>query len=145
MATLITDTEKTAFKSSVADLFDTLKRDIIVYKEPIKNIVSFSEPLAGYSNTSAESTIEYTIVSGVYPAKIRHGRDQKNTVTNDTKTKLPAGTVRILVEQDCNDFIKQGRTESIVVDGLTFNQIDDEAPKDFLGKKYYVFMLNRTD
>lgn len=145
MSDLISNSDKTYFKDAIADFFDTFKRDIVVYKTPIKNIVSAADPLAGYDNTSIEETVNYTVVSGVYSAKIRHGKDQKNTVTNDTKTIIPAGTVRILVEEDCYNFIKQGRTENIEVDGLTFNQINDEAPKNFLGKKYYAFVLNRTE
>jgi len=145
MASLISSTEITSYTGIVADYFDTFKRDIVIYKQPIANVTTTSDVLAGYGNTSAESIVEYTVVSGVYPAKIRHGRDQKNTVTNDTKTRLPAGTVRILVEEDCYNFIKQGKTENIVVDNVTFNQIDDEAPKNFLGRKYYAFILNRTD
>jgi hypothetical protein len=145
MPSLISSTEAAALRSGVVDLFDTAKRNIVIFKSPIANVVSTNDVLAGYGNTSAETTVEYTIVSGVYPAKIRHGRDQNNTVATETKTRLPAGTCRILVENDCREFIKKGKTESIVVDDITFNEINDEATKNFLGQRYYAFILNRTD
>ena len=54
------------------------------------------------------------------------------------------GDVRIKVEATAKDYIKSGKTESIVVQGKTYNVITDDGTREFLGKKYYVFHLEAT-
>ena len=55
------------------------------------------------------------------------------------------GDVRIKVEQDCRDYIvKNGKTESIEIDGKIFNIVSDDGRRDFLDKVYYVFFLEST-
>ena len=59
---------------------------------------------------------------------------------------LGQGKVKIKIEQDARDFILNGsKTEAIDIDGNTFNKYSSERVQDYLGLKYYVFYLEKTD
>ena len=63
----------------------------------------------------------------------------------DIKVQDIRGDVRIKVAETCKDYIKgNGRTESIVVQGKSYNVITDDGTREYLGTYYYVFHLEAT-
>ena len=71
------------------------------------------------------------------------GADEE--VVDDIKVEDIRGEVRIKVEQDCRDYIKNnGKTQSIVVQGKNYNVITDDGTREYLGQKYFVFYLEAT-
>jgi hypothetical protein len=128
MASLITDADKLGFTGMLADHFDTFKQEIVIFKEAVKVLknVTSNNNYAGYGESSNQEQYEYVAVSGVYNAA--------------------RGTVRIKVEQDARDFILNGSsTEAIKIDGNTYNKVTDDSVQNYLGLKYYVFYLEKTD
>ena len=70
---------------------------------------------------------------------------EKPCTRNSTKIKDIRGDIRIKVEQDCRDYIKNnGKTEAVVVQGKNYNVITDDGTREFLGQKYFVFHLEST-
>ena len=68
-----------------------------------------------------------------------------SALNDDIKIKDVRGDIRIKVEQDCRDYIKNnGKTEAVVVQGKNYNVITDDGTREFLGQKYFVFHLEST-
>ena len=55
------------------------------------------------------------------------------------------GVIKIKVEKDARDFIKNGKTERIEVDEKSFNTISDDKIQNYIGLNYYIFYLEATD
>lgn len=144
MPSLISETEKAVLTGIFGDIFDTFQRSIVVYKEPIKTIVSVtpSNFVYGFGDSQAEDTYTYTEVTGVYPAVVRYGmQPQELTQNDDIKAFISAGEVTIKVRQDCRDFINLGKTEKIVFDNRTFFLDSDEKKQTFLSSEFYIYKL----
>lgn len=143
MASLLNETEKNNLTPLIEDLFDTFARDIIVHKQPKKNISqSINNSLAGYGETSIQENIEYIPESKSFKAKIKYNNDQELAKINDLNNLISKGIVKIKVRQDARDYILNGtKTEKIEFDGKAFNIVSDEAVKKFFNTTYYIFYL----
>lgn len=99
--------------------------NLIVHKEPLKVL---------NSNT-------YVPVSGVYPVMTvnKHPKELQLAAT-----ALPAGQVKIKVAEDCRNFINNGKNQFFELDGLKYNLAEDETVQNYLGLKFYYFILKRT-
>jgi hypothetical protein len=131
MASLITDADKLGFTGMLADHFDTFKQEIVIFKEAVKVLknVTSNNNYAGYGESSNQE----------HPEQMDVGDDIGNIM-------IARGTVRIKVEQDARDFILNGSsTEAIKIDGNTYNKVTDDSVQNYLGLKYYVFYLEKTD
>ena len=69
---------------------------------------------------------------------------QAQDYLDEIKIQDIRGDVRIKVEAAAKDYIKSGKTQSIVVQGKNYNIVTDDGTREFLGKKYYVFHLEAT-
>jgi|TARA_R100000278_G_C5448098_1_gene156279 hypothetical protein len=149
MASLVTDEDKHGFTGMLADHFDTFKQEIVVFKAPVKVLqnVTSNDSYAGYGESSNQQEFEYVSVSGVYNAIVNYNNPEQMDVGDDIGNIMIArGTVRIKVEQDARDFILNGSsTEAIKIDGNTYNKVTDDSVQNYLGLKYYVFYLEKTD
>ena len=117
---------------------------ITIFKEPKKVITNQSQSIyAGYG--AQKEIIEYQTVSSTFDALVNFKERQNEEVIDDIKVEDIRGEVRIKVEQDCRDYIKNnGKTESIVVQGKNYNVITDDGTREYLGQKYFVFYLEAT-
>jgi|TARA_R110000765_G_scaffold96859_3_gene182345 hypothetical protein len=149
MANLITTGDIHSLTGTLGDHFDTFKREIVIFKEPQKVIktVTSNDSYAGYGASSNPIEFEYVPVSGVYSAIVNYTNNQESELGEELgNIVIGKGVVRIKVEQDARDFILNGvRTEVVNVDGNSFNKITDDKVQDYLGLKYYVFYLEKTD
>jgi hypothetical protein len=129
------------------DTFATdLSRNITIYKEP-KKVITLTTGInyPGYGNTQNATNITYVVQSGVYPALILYNRNQDQKNLYEANVVIPKGQVQIKVKEDAKNYIKLGKTESIIVDGNTYNTITDEAVQNYLGLTYYYFTLERVN
>jgi hypothetical protein len=146
MASFISSTQAAELESQIVRHFDTFKRDIVVFKQPIRTFVeTSSNPLPGYREESIEGTYTTTIVSGVFSAMIQYNKRQETFNLVDSKNIVAKGEVLIKVEEDCKEYIKNGANEAFLIDGILYNQVADEAVSKFLGLTYYIFGLERTN
>ena len=75
---------------------------------------------------------------------IRYTDKQQSENLEPLQLRELAGDCRIKLEKPGRDYIKQGKTEKIVIDGKSFNVQTDEAVKYFFGVRLYVFHLKAT-
>ncbi len=146
MASLVSNANKVYLTGALSSHFDTFSRNIIVFKEPKKTVtnINTANVIPGYENSSNIANITYVIVSGTYPAQITYLNQQKGHTLEETKTFLEDDKIRIKVKEDCKEYINKGKTENIVVDGNTFNLKSSEAEANYLGLKFYTYILEKT-
>ncbi len=145
MASLISSGEKAALSGTFEDIFDTFKRDIVIYKEPIKTLSSINESaIFGYGDASNQTNYTYTAASGVYPAIITYSDEQAETYNSNLSAGISKGDVRIKVKKDCRDFIEGGKTEKITFDDKTWNVTSEDSVRRFLDSEFLVYYFTRT-
>lgn len=142
MASLITDAQRASFGSNYVDLFDTLSRDIVVFKEPIKNIVSVNDtPVFGYPTDQLPESVTYTPVSGIYKARIFYGSPDEDIVSLNSEIKNPNTTARIRVRDAAKDYIEDGKTERITFDNKSWNVQYGFVVKRYIDENFYEYMM----
>ncbi len=146
MPSLISSTERANLTGNFNDIFDTFKRSIVIYREPIKvPRVTTEEPLFGYGDSQTEQQYDYIPQSGVFDATIRYPSRQPVEVMSDPRTSLSEGQVSIKVKRECRDYIKEGKVDKIVVDERSFILNDDERKSTFLDSEFFIFILKTTN
>ena len=100
MASLLTESEKTIFKSALDDLFDTFKQDIIVYKEAQIQLIDINQPrMFGYNERVDISNINYAPVTGVFPALVNFNKKQNQDRIDDVGNYMSKGEISIKIKQ----------------------------------------------
>ena len=144
MASLITSEEKAILTGTFQDVFDTFKREIIIYKEPKETISDISESLIfGYEDSNS-TNYTYTPVSGSFYGTVRYNDLQEEDFQPTMNMDISKGVVRIKVQKEAKDFIEEGKTDRIEVDDKTFDIISDVAVKRFLDSEFFVYYLQAT-
>jgi predicted transport protein len=144
MPSLVTEAEKTVFTGDFQNLYDTFKRELIVHKEPKKVVENPNNVLyAGYKPQN-QAVTTFIPQSGVYQGMITYKDIQDANDVSDIGHQYFAGDVRIKVEQDAHDYLKEGRTEGVSIDGNLYRVITSDAVKNFFGFKLYVYHLEET-
>jgi hypothetical protein len=142
MASLLTDAQRLSFGSNYNDLFDTLSRDIVVYKEPIKNITSVNEtPVFGYPTDQLPDSVTYTPVSGVYKARIFYGSPDEDIISLNSEIKNPNTSARIRVKETAKNYIENGKTEKIMFDNKSWNVNYGFVVKRYIDENFYEYMM----
>ena len=144
MGSLLTDADKLSFKESIIDLFDTFSRDIVIHKEPKKKItqVNPTDPvLPGYGHDSNPTNVEFIPESKIFKAMIRYNNKQDVETDHFAGTQIPTGMVASKVQKDARDYIREGATEKIVLDGKSFKVASSDAVKDHFGYALYVYFI----
>lgn len=145
MASLLTAADITNFTGDFQDLFDTFKREIVVYKEPKKVIQNINiQSYHGYGDSAQKTNFTYLPVSGTHQAIVSYKDRQESEEMGGVGLMYFAGDVRIKVDEEAKNYIKNGKTEKIVIDGKDFNVLTEDAVKNFFGLRLYVFHLRYT-
>ena len=147
MPSLVTAEEEQSLTGIFSDIFDTFKRDIVIHKEPKKQITDASLPsYFGYeTDRSNKVNYKYIPVSGVYPATIRYRDTQELEPLGITNAAaVSVGEVSIKVKSDAKIFIEKGKTERITFDNKAFKISSDFAVARFLSSEFYVYQLEVT-
>jgi hypothetical protein len=146
MPTLLTQGDVDSFTGDFKNLFDTFKREIVIWKEPQKIVKHSNVETTLYAGYKPQHQVETEWVpnSGVFEAMVTYGDKQDTNNIADIKVDYFGGGCRIKIEQPGRDFIENGKTERLDVDGKSFNIVTSDAVKDFFGFKLFVYHLENT-
>lgn len=141
MADLLTSTERQNISGIVDDVFDTFKRPIVIYKEPIKTINDVNlDFMFGYDAETQSTNYSYTQHTGAYYATIKYMKSTDGDYPSELlNSDLENQVARIKVNKTTRDFIENGRNEKVTFDNKSFEFISNETPKIFLGNTYYYY------
>ena len=146
MPTLLSPSDINSFTGDFKDLFDTFKRQIVVWKEPQQVVQHKNVATTLYAGYKPQHQVETIWIpkSGVFEAMITYGDKQEIKNMADMKVDYFEGGCRIKIEEEGKNFIENGKTERMDVDGKSFNIVTSEAVKDFFGFKLFVYHLENT-
>lgn len=151
MPSLINDAIKQKVNSIFADLHDTFSREITVYKNA-KRVAIASSPQFNsiYGSSGAIDNFEYQTVSKTFLARVYYLKMEEEFFDNSSKASssqvkivMPNGSVKIVVDPDGHDFIKEAR--KVELDGITFSIRSDGKPIGLFTNQYYEFFLTPID
>ena len=146
MASLISSTDRESFQNSYLDFFDTFKEAIVVYKTPKKVFSNSSTPgVYGYGEQSNVKNYTSVPVSGLFSGIVTYSNDQINEPLSDANERLSDGEIMIEVSGDASNYIKNGVTTLIDIDGVKFTVKSSERRRNFLSLEFYSFKLKVTD
>ena len=100
--------------------------------------------MPGYGHDSNEGNVTFQPESKTFKAMIRYNNRQDVETDNFAGTKIPTGMVAIKVQEDARDYIKNGKTEKIEMDGKSFKVAGSDAVKDHFGYQLFVFFIEET-
>jgi hypothetical protein len=146
MANLLSPTEIASITGSFGDVFDTFKKEITIWKEPIKKVSDINTGfLFGYDNAQADRTnFTFEPVSGMYSGIVIYGpgtQTSQDKYMDDANFYTPDNKIRIKVEENARSFINSGENDRAVIDDKSFKFVGVEKQVDFLTKRYYCYEL----
>lgn len=147
MATLVSQSEIDIFTGDFRNLFDTFKRTIRIHKEPKKILgnINSNNTLHGYGTQSNETNIQYVAVYQDFQTMVSYKDMQESNELGQIKEiRYFAGDVRIKVDEDAKNYIENGKTEKVEIDGKSFQVMTERSIKYFFGLKLYVYHLQFT-
>lgn len=156
MASLLTQTEKDSFSQAILDVFDTWKRDIVIWRTPEKVIISsdlnkFNFILGGNDESSE---VSYVPRSGTFQADIFYidsyikqqllrSLPQSTTNIDENSSQVRVlkelGSVRITVEKAALEYLKD--FERITFDGKEFAVDSVDRPNGLFTNDIYDMWL----
>lgn len=135
---------------SVNQLFNLTAREFIIYKEPIKTIVSnVNDAIYGYGDAQAKNeeiilTPVYQSFSGrmIYPSK----NQGNQSVLFNSKVNLNPNSSYIKMRPDAFEYLDNGiKTELIKCDGKSWNYTDVFQLQNYLGLRFYYAEMEGTN
>lgn len=148
---LLDNNTRYEFTGAFQNLFDTLSSGsnnfISVIKQPISVINNSNENvIAGFGGESMnQQDITYQPVTGVFPAVIIYPHTLKDNQFGQLKFQLDENQIMIKVDENTRNYIKQGKTERIIIDQNIYGEIEySDKIQNFFGLKYYYFKLTVT-
>jgi hypothetical protein len=143
MASLISAQEIADYHQAINDHFDTFKRNITIYKTPIKKIISSetNPQMIGYQDNSIEEQIEYISQSQTFEAIISYQDPLRMDLVEQIQIKTNSPLISIKVRKEARDYILNDKTEKITFDEKSFKIITNDIPKSYQGLFYYFFYL----
>ena len=147
MASLVSQDEINVFTGDFRNLFDTFKRTITIHKAAKKILKNINTDfLYGYGNPAEQANYEYVHVYKDFDCMVSYKDHQDSDELSEvSEIRYFAGDVRIKVDEDAKDYIKDGKTEKVVIDRKDFQLITEESVKYFFGIKLYDFHLQITN
>ena len=151
MANLIPEPQRTLLKSVIDDIHDTFARDIIVYKEAKRVIISTDSNYNYlYNNVSGEfgTSVQNQPQSQTFKARILYEDKQREKnfdgeVDSQINVQRPIGQVRIKINEEGYLYIKD--VKRVELDGRKFIVDGDERPHGLFGAEYYTFYLKPVE
>ena len=145
--------------TKISDLANTLHttfaRTITVYKNAKKTLIASTDSwnsLYGRTNTGSDSSVEYTIASETFQARIYYD-DMDTAYLNDggrteqagsqNKVLVADGTVRIVVQEAGYNYLSEARR--VEFDGTKFIIESDGQPRGLTENQFYTFVLSPVD
>ena len=153
MASLFTDAQKAAFEATQVQVHDTFARPITIFKNSQKTVI-FSNPDHNFIFDAGpnQTTVQETIVSGVFNARILYKPDQKSDMfragdgaLNQAQIfqQMPQGDVRLKLDITGRNFLLEATR--VEFDGTIFNIKTDQRPHGLFTPQFYNFYLTRVE
>ena len=150
MATsLISDSQKNQIKAIIDDIHETFARNITVFEEGEKVLISASsEYNAIYGRARTGSTTTKTVVSHTIKARIKYIDAQEETLSNSSidfqsDIEIINGSVRITVNGDGFEILKEAKRCEF--EGRSYKIVSKGNPTGIFGPQYYHFYLKPLD
>ena len=136
-------------------LHTTFARTITVYKNAKTTLIASNDnwnALYGRTNTGSDSSVEYTIASQEFQARIYYDNMDTSYLTDDgpgeqagTQNKVVTadGVVRIIVNEDGYNYINEARR--VEFDGTQFIIESDGKPRGLTSNQFYEFELSPVE
>lgn len=141
---LLSVAERESFESSMEDLFESFKEEIIVHCQPIANISQTQGGFVpGYGPSPNIAITSYVPVFQSFYGLLKFGDFNSYTSDNVGKANL-TGKMYLEVKQDAYDFIMSNKVERIEINKKFYNIESQGREARFLNKIYYVFELQFT-
>jgi len=148
MATsLISDSQKNTIKEIIDDIHETFARNITVYEEGEKVLISASSEYNGiYGKTSTGSrSTRKVVVSHTLKARIKYinAREQKladGNINSQLDIDMIDGSVRITVDENGFEILKEAKRCEFEGRKYTIDSKGD--PTGIFGPQYYHFYLS---
>lgn len=145
-------------KRSISDVFDsihlTFARPITIYKDGERVSLSSNSQYNAFYRQQSSNT-EFTEISLETTARIRYVKadeelfafkDGSSASGNQNKVALPAGSVKIKVNKEAHEFIKDARR--VELDGQRFSIVSNARQIAMFGpdySPYFEYILTPTD
>ena len=145
MAGLLSSDEISCFTGQLYEHFltFTFNQNVVVNKEPLVTYTSPGNVYPGYENNDITDNATYTPVSGVYPAITYYQNDFKQDKFNEPNIYLADGEIAIEVLSNTKNYIQNGKTENIVVDGFVFDLVSEPWCQNYFGLEFWYYKLKR--
>lgn len=147
MANLISNSERTYLESLMDDMHETFSRDIVIIKDA-KRIIISTDPNYNYLYNNVSGAFNQTVQNQpqkqTFKARILYGKKQvqenvDGEVDSQTNVDLPAGHVRIKLDQEGYDYIKKAKR--VTFDDKIFEINTDDRPHGLFRPRFYTFYL----
>jgi hypothetical protein len=121
-------------------------RDITVVKAPLQTPTPVQDGLFGFGPNQASQNFTNTPVSGVFSARLRYsyGPPQSTPLNPEINAYIFRQPVSLKVRQDAKNFIDNGKTWHIIIDGQNYFLDSESAEQSFLNAPYFVYTLKIT-
>jgi len=142
MSDLFTDSEKEEIAANLLHLHDTFGRDIIVYKEAQKVVIS-TDPNYNYlyGNSGATTSVSNVPVKKTFKARIRYDLDNKNLISNIGSNET--SQVRIKLKKADYNYISDAKR--IEFDGRMFHVDSDPRAHGLFDVQFYTLFLRSVE
>lgn len=146
MATFLTTGDSALFETAMNDHFDTFQRVVTVHKEPKRTFSNTNADVyVGYGIPSHERNVTLTPVSSQFSGVMQYMNRETDLPLPDLNTSVPENKVRIKVKSAARDYIENGKTELIEVDNKKYNLISSDGQQNFLGLRFYLYILKEVE
>jgi hypothetical protein len=127
MPSLISTARQNAVTKVLKDLHDTFSKEVIAYKNAVAVCNAPSSSYNSiYDNAGPSTSVTYTEIKQTFMARIYFVKSDQEFFYNgrglngsNDKLILPQGFVKIIVEQDAYEFIKESR--KVEFDGVLYS------------------------
>lgn len=148
MSSYVSDSLKSKARAAYSRLHDTFKRTVTAYKTAKIVQIATDETYNALYSTGTTEIIDYETVSSTFEARIIYEKMDQKTMGDEAyfqqlKINMTHGWIRIIVDSDGYDFIKEGRR--VEVDGKTYSIKSDGLAHGFWEPQYYEFLLTPVD
>ena len=147
MASLISDSDKTALNNVMDDQADTFSRPVTVIKDPVVTVPTPSSSFNSiYGNAGATTPITYTEQSSTVQARIQYGGMGEDYFTaskspNQIKVFIPEGQVRMKIK--ASDLSTVSEAKRIKFDNQEFSIYSDFRGHGLFDSQFYTVMLKK--
>lgn len=147
MAEFLSPSERESIAANLLDLHDTFGRDIVVYKEAKKVIISTDPSFNYLYGKAGKSTpsVENVPVRKVFKARVRYDTDRSLEYFGETQTQAKIkrpdsnSVVRLKLKVEDHNYIKDAKR--IELDGRMFTVYSDPRPHGLFDKIQFITLF----